>query len=131
MIKFLAVGAGGFIGSICRYLIGLLMLWLTRSHWFPFGVFVANMFGCLLIGFLFALFEHLHVMNTTLRLFVFMGFLGGFTTYSSFALDTWQLANQNHVFAAMINVGVQIVLGLFAVWLGMVIAKLMVGEIHA
>lgn len=94
---------------------------------FPLGTFVVNMVGCLIIGYLFQLSESRGVLQGDARLFVFVGLLGGFTTFSSFGLETFQLIRDGEFVYAAINAVGQVLCGLALVWLGVVVARLVHG----
>ena len=116
--------------SSAEYLDYVLSTWVHRildNPWFPFGTLAVNAVGCLLIGFLAGLAETRSVFTSEVRLFVFIGILGGFTTYSSFALETFSLARETQLVAASMNIALQLVLGLIAVWIGNVLAHFLGG----
>ncbi len=94
---------------------------------FPLGTFLVNIFGCLLIGYLMQLSESRGVLQAEWRLFVFVGLLGGFTTFSSFGMETFQLIRDGEFILAILNAVGQVVLGLTMVWLGVVVARLIHG----
>ena len=119
------VGFGGFIGSVCRYLVGGWVHRILNNAWFPFGTLVVNICGCFIIGFLGGLSESRQVFTGETRLFLFIGVLGGFTTFSYFGYETFALAQDGETFAALANVALQVVLGLTAVWLGNVVSRFM------
>ncbi|MFV1884594.1 MAG: fluoride efflux transporter CrcB [Balneola sp.] len=124
LISLLSVGAGGFLGATSRYLLAVSVDDYFKPEQFPLGIFLVNIIGCLLIGLLAGVFEMKGWMNPELRLFTFAGFLGGFTTFSTFANDTFLLGKEGEFLAAMLNVGGQVVLGLLFVWVGYSIVKL-------
>jgi CrcB protein len=124
MLQMLLVGAGGFLGSVLRYLLSRWVHTVLNNPWFPYGTLVVNVVGCLVIGFLAGLAENRSVFTSNGRLFVFIGVLGGFTTFSSFAFETFSLARTTQNLAASVNVGLEVVLGLIAVWIGNILARI-------
>ena len=126
MLNLLAVGFGGFIGSVFRYLIGGLVQSLVRHTTFLYGTLTANVLGCLLIGLLSGLTYERINLNSHTRLFLFTGVLGGFTTFSTFSLDTFTMLNTAptpSILLALIHVVAQLALGLLAVYLGYWLAQ--------
>jgi len=98
----LAIGSGGFIGSVLRaYLNGVVNRHLP--HALPFGTLSVNLIGSFIIGLLFALFMHTTSFSPTMKSFLTTGFLGGLTTYSTFALETFWLFNQGSLLLALSN----------------------------
>ena len=92
---------------------------VTRSDRFPFGTVIVNVSGCLIIGLLAGLIASRRIaMPLPWREFVFVGLLGGFTTFSTFGLDTFVLAQGRSTGYAALNVVLQVVGGLAAVWVG-------------
>ncbi len=118
MTNILLVGIGGFIGSVMRYLASGYVQQTTKSVDFPYGTLAVNVIGCFVIGFLAQLAESRGVFTSESRLFVFTGMLGGFTTFSSFGNETINLVRDSQMMNAFANVGANLVIGLFAVWLG-------------
>ena len=118
MTNILPVGIGGFIGSVMRYLASGYVQQTTKSVDFPYGTLAVNVIGCFVIGFLAQLAEGRGVFTSESRLFVFTGILGGFTTFSSFGNETINLVRDSQMMNAFANVGTNLVIGLFAVWLG-------------
>lgn len=125
MLQVCLVGAGGFLGAILRYLVGGWVHGILDNVSFPYGTLVVNAAGCLVIGFLSGLAESRSVFSPEARLFLFIGVLGGFTTFSSFAYETFSLARDSENLAAMMNVFGQLSLGLAGVWFGNALARLM------
>ncbi|MBX9951580.1 MAG: fluoride efflux transporter CrcB [Candidatus Obscuribacterales bacterium] len=119
------VGAG--IGGVFRFLCSTFVQKMTGGWMFPLGTFAVNMLGCLLIGYLMQLSESRGVFQAEGRLFVFVGVLGGFTTFSSFGLETFHLLRDGEYMFAIANAVGQVVLGLVLVWLGIVAARLLHG----
>ena len=122
MGKILWVGFGGFFGSIGRYLLSGYIQHLMKGTGFPYGTLVVNLIGCLLIGFLSQWVGARGFLSPETRLFLFMGLLGGFTTFSTFSNETMNLWQAGESVAALSNVAVHVVLGLGAAWLGHVLA---------
>ena len=124
MTNILLVGFGGFIGSILRYLVSGYVQQASKSVGFPYGTLVVNVIGCFVIGFLAQLAETRGFFTTESRLFVFVGILGGFTTFSSFGNETLNLARDTQMMSALANIGANMIIGLFAVWLGRTVSYL-------
>lgn len=120
------VGLGGMIGAILRYAIGGLVHRLYEGR-FPLGTLLVNTAGCLAIGFLFTLAEDRGVMPANTRLFVFVGILGGFTTFSSFGYETFTLWRDGMAVRALLNITANMCAGLAAVWMGHILARLIPG----
>lgn len=117
-MKLMVVFLGGGLGAAARYLSQGLVYRITGSG-FPYGTLSVNILGCLLIGFLMSAFEERFVMNPLLRVFLTIGILGGFTTFSSFAYETMALIGEGSMGAALVNVVASVVICLGATWLGM------------
>ncbi len=118
MTQLLLVGTGGFIGSVLRFAAGGLVHRLLPATVFPLGTLAVNVIGCFLIGYGNGLADTRQMFSPQARLFLFIGLLGGFTTFSTFGYETIVLARDSEGIRAMINIGFHIVLGLAAVWLG-------------
>ena len=118
MRDLLLVGSGGFLGSVARYYLSGLVLHASGATRYPWGTLVVNTLGCVVIGMLASLAEYRHIFSPATRLLVFTGILGGFTTYSAFAYESYFLARERLWLAAASNVGLHLVLGLGGVWLG-------------
>jgi CrcB protein len=116
------VGVGGFIGSVLRYLMSGIVQQASNSVQFPFGTLAVNTIGCFVIGFLSQLADSRGVFTAETRGFVFVGILGGFTTFSTFSNETLNFLRGGETLMAAINIGAQLVLGLGAVWLGRTLA---------
>jgi CrcB protein len=127
MSGIILVGVGSFLGGILRYGLSTWVHRVLDNPWFPYGTLTVNVVGCLVIGFLAGLAETRIALTSETRLFLFVGILGGFTTFSSFAFETFSLARDTQNIAALINVGLQLILGLLAVWSGNILAHAMGG----
>ena len=124
MVRILLIGFGGFVGSILRYLVSGYVQSSLRSFEFPYGTLTVNLTGCFIIGFLAQLAEGQGVFSTETRLFLFVGILGGFTTFSAFGNETWNLMRDGQQFLAFMNVAANVILGLAAVWIGHVVVHM-------
>lgn len=122
MRSILYVGAGSFIGGILRYLLSTWVYKILGNPLFPYGTLAVNSLGCFAIGFLAGLAETRSIFSAEDRLFIFIGILGGFTTFSSVALETLWLARGTQGLAALTNIGLQLFFGMLAVWTGNLLA---------
>jgi CrcB protein len=123
MIKLLLVGIGGFCGSISRYLVSIGIQRVVSHTWLPYGTMAVNILGCLLIGLLAGLDEARQFLSIETRLLLIVGFLGGFTTFSSFEFELFALARNSEFTALIVNLALQLGLGFSAVWLGYTLAQ--------
>lgn len=117
-----AIAAGGAFGSVLRY---AMSIWVTTlaGRGFPYGTLVVNVAGCLAMGFLFVLFVDRLSDSVIWRAGLLIGVLGGFTTFSSFSIETFNLIEQGEILKAAGNVFASVVLCLFATWIGAIIAR--------
>ena len=123
MWELLAVGCGGFVGAVARW--GL-SSWVQRlaGGGFPMGTFAANMLGCLFIGVVFALVDARPEWPQHVRLFLMVGLLGAFTTFSTFGHETLDLIRDGAWVLALLNVLGSATVGLLAVLVGRAIGRL-------
>lgn len=116
MLNCLAVGIGGFLGSVVRYLIG--MIPIKNNTIFPFHTLLINVLGAFLIGYIMALFSKNSSWDGRLLLMLKVGFCGGLTTFSTFSSETFVLLQNHHYFLAVAYVLLSLILGISAVILG-------------
>jgi CrcB protein len=116
---WLVIGAGGALGAMTRHGVNHLIHQRALSSTFPLGIFLINIGGSFAIGLLAGLAagQRVHLTETA-RTFLIVGFLGGFTTFSSFSLDTLTLLRAGHGGQALANAAGQVLLSLVAVWAG-------------
>jgi CrcB protein len=123
MDRFLAVALGGALGSCLRYAANV----LAHRQWpssFPYATALVNITGCFAIGLLAVLADERALFGPTARVFLLVGVLGGFTTFSAFGHETLALVGRGELGWAALNVVGQVLLGLLAVWLGMAAGRL-------
>jgi fluoride exporter len=118
----LFIAFGGAIGSVLRYLTTLFVTRYWPTH-FPLATFITNILGCFLIGLFIGILEKNNVTNSNLKWFLVTGFCGGYTTFSAFGFENYSLLQNNNSLLAFIYLGLSIVVGLIAVWLGLFITK--------
>lgn len=124
MGKLFLIGLAGFIGTLSRY-------WMSGvvakryGETFPWGTLLVNLVGCFLVGLLFYLLQERFLVNQTMRTVVLIGFLGGFTTFSSFGLQTFTLLQDGQFGLAALNVTASNVVGMLLVWAGYTLAKIL------
>jgi CrcB protein len=112
MMNVLLVGAGGALGSMARHGVGMAIARVSPSRVVPYATMTVNLTGCLIIGALAGLVASQRLtMTPPLRAFVFVGVLGGYTTFSSFGLDTFTLAHGGRAATAGVNLAIQVLAG--------------------
>jgi CrcB protein len=116
------VGIGGFLGSASRYALSGYVQQLTQSTSFSYGTIAVNVLGCLAVGFLSQLAESRGFLSPEARAILIIGFLGGFTTFSTFGNETVNLVRDSQNRLALFNVAAHVALGLGAVWAGRALA---------
>jgi CrcB protein len=118
LTKILIIGVGGFVGAVTRYYFGNYVQGLTRSTTFPYGTLTINVLGCLLIGFLFNLPALHKTLDAEARLLLITGFLGAFTTFSTFGNESMRMFQKNEIGLALAYIAASLLGGLIAVWVG-------------
>ena len=122
MQRLLLIGFAGLAGTLGRYFISVLLA-RRFGESFPVGTIIINVLGCFLAGFLFYVMQERNLVSETVRLAIMVGFLGGFTTFSAFGLQTFTLFRDGELFLALLNLAVSNVAGLLTVWVGFLLAR--------
>ncbi len=112
----IAIALGGALGSVCRYGLDRFISVFFPAR-FPLGTLAVNLIGCLLVGFLWGYFDRIHISHN-LRLFIFTGFLGGLTTFSTFARESEQFLHSGNTAAGLLYVAISNIAGIGFVALG-------------
>lgn len=124
MIKtLLLIGTGGFFGSVSRFLASRFMQNYFPSA-FPFGTFFVNISGCFLIGLIYGFSERSSLLTTNWKLFLAVGFCGGFTTFSTFANENLALLRDGEFFNFLLYTFLSVILGIAATFIGVLITKI-------
>ena len=124
MLKtLLYIGFGSFLGGIARYLTSRVVQNSIAST-FPYGTMVVNLLGCFLIGLFFGISERTNLINDEWRIFLTVGFCGGFTTFSTFANENMSLLRDGNFFYFALYTGLSVFLGLVAVFFGNALTKI-------
>ncbi|MCH5345677.1 MAG: fluoride efflux transporter CrcB [Muribaculaceae bacterium] len=113
----LIAGCGGFVGTCCRYLV----IRLCADHVvtrFPLATFLVNIIGCFLVGLIYGLIEKTDLLPASATVPLVIGFCGGFTTFSSFANEIWNIGSRGDLLLSIFYMTVSIVVGLLLVWCG-------------
>jgi fluoride exporter len=122
MIKYFLVFLGGGIGAVARYSLQGFVHRYTENN-FPYGTFAVNVIGCFVLGYLMVAFEERFLMNPSLRLFLTIGILGGFTTFSSFSYETIALLRGGEWMFGISNILASVLCCLLATFAGMAAGK--------
>jgi CrcB protein len=122
MTKYWVVGLGGFIGSIARFWLGGYISNRMGTR-FPYGTFVINITGSFLIGLIVTLLAERAHWSANWRYLIPIGFIGAYTTFSTFELETFQSVRSGELLIALLNVALSVIIGFIAVWLGVVTGR--------
>ena len=122
MLKIFLAGIGGFVGSVLRYSVSGFVQDVSRSIHFPYGTLAVNLIGCFAIGLLSQLAETRGLFTAETRTLVFVGVLGGFTTFSAFGNETINLWREGESALALLNITAHLVLCVGAVWISRALA---------
>ncbi|MEK6770183.1 MAG: fluoride efflux transporter CrcB [Pseudomonadota bacterium] len=122
MNQIVAVAIGGALGSLLRF---WMSTWVHSfaGRGFPYGTLAVNVLGCLAIGVLFVIFTERLSDNAVLRAGILIGVLGGFTTFSSFSIETFSLVEQGEHLKALTNAAASLVLCVGATWIGVILGR--------
>jgi CrcB protein len=123
-MNILFVAVGGAFGSVARYLVGTWVQSAGKNIGFPYGTLAVNLLGCFIIGLLSFYGDAHGGYSDEARAFIFIGVLGGFTTFSSFGNDTINLFRQDLVLNAFANIGANVIIGLIAVSVGRLVGQI-------
>ncbi len=126
LTKYLAVGVGGALGAMLRHALNVSALSRVGAP-FPLPTFVINITGSFIIGFFLTLVAERVSVNENLKLALAVGFVGAYTTFSTFEYETWRLMEERRFAVALLNVVLSVVLGFAAVWCGIITARKITG----
>ena len=124
MLKIVFVGLGGCVGAIFRYLVAGGVHSIFKNTTFPLGTLTVNVIGCFLIGIGAGMVESRQLFSIELRALLFVGILGSFTTFSTFGLDTYNLAKQGQWLVSCGYVGLSLILGMASVVVGHMLSRM-------
>lgn len=122
LAQALMVGVGGFAGTLARYSVAVILHRVGATA-FPYATLIVNLTGCALIGFVYVIADERQWISPAARLFLTVGVLGGFTTFSAFGQETWTLVRVGKPGLAMFYTGLSVVVGVLAVWAGSAVGR--------
>lgn len=122
MLKYLMVGIGGFVGAIARFWLGSYVGGKMGTR-FPYGTFVINISGSFLIGFILTILTAKAHLSPNWRYLIPVGFIGAYTTFSTFEFETLRTIQDGQFLIASLNVVLSVMIGFIAVWVGAMAAR--------
>lgn len=124
-MKFLWIGMGGFLGAIARYLVSVWCVDRLNSR-FPYGTFLINVSGCLLIGLVVTILDSHSTLPSAWRYAIPIGFIGAYTTFSTFELETFRALHAGWMGVGFLYVALSLLLGYVGIWAGVALGRLFV-----
>lgn len=124
MMQIFTVALGGAMGAVSRFLMGNVVSKFLGSAW-PYGTFIINIVGCFCMGVLMTVIVERQLLPAVWRLFLCVGFLGGFTTFSSFGYEAFSLINGGRLLEALAYVGGSVLLGLMTAAVGVFVGRVL------
>lgn len=124
MLKLIMVGTGGLLGAVARYALSGLVHRFFDGR-FPYGTLMVNILGCFLIGLIMYWVNYRGLFSPNLRIFLIVGILGSFTTFSAFAYESLEMLLDQRILAALSNILLHLVICIGAVWAAMMVGQLL------
>lgn len=118
----LLAGAGGFVGTCCRFLINRFFLGICKYP-FPFATFTINVLGCFIFGLIAGILNKNGILSPKLNALLMVGFCGGFTTFSTFSSEAYNLGINGELMVSLLYIAASVIAGLIAVWIGLTITN--------
>jgi CrcB protein len=123
--KYLAVGVGGFVGAIARFWLASYVGQRMGTR-FPYGTFLVNVSGCFLVGFAMTILADRTNLSPTYRYLIPIGFIGGYTTFSTFEYETLRAIQDGQLTIGLLNIVLSVTVGFLMVWTGALVGKAVV-----